>query len=65
MDIKKCGCSDRPLGIAGSRVVMMGDTPCQVLEFACSNKICKSYKKIVAKQIINLLDNTDTTVEEV
>lgn len=62
---KKCGCSDRPLGIISSAVVMERNKPYQVLEFACTNKNCKEYKRVVQRQLINLLDNADVTVEQV
>ncbi|MEG2929124.1 MAG: hypothetical protein RR846_06185 [Oscillospiraceae bacterium] len=62
---KKCSCSDRPLGIISSGVVMEQNKPYQVLEFACTNKLCGQYKKVVERQHINLLDNMDVRTERV
>ena len=56
----KCKCSERPLGIIDSKVEMIGDKPCQVLLFGCTNKKCSEYKKAVLRKEINLLDNSDT-----
>lgn len=54
----KCKCSERPLGILSSKVVMAEDEPWQVLIFGCTNKKCGEYKKAVFEKHINLLDNT-------
>ena len=53
----KCKCSERPLGILDSKVVMAEDEPWQVLIFGCTNKRCSEYKKAVFEKHINLLDN--------
>lgn len=57
--MKLCSCSERPLGIIDSRVVMKENTPYQVLYFGCTNKKCAKYKEIVVEKYINLLDNSD------
>ena len=58
--MKSCGCSERPLGILTSRVVMVENIPYQVLVFGCTNKACSEYKKPVVEKYINLLNNTET-----
>ncbi|MBQ7816216.1 MAG: hypothetical protein IJ339_02510 [Oscillospiraceae bacterium] len=58
--MKICKCSERPLGILDSKVVMAEDKPWQVLMFGCTNKQCSEYKKVVFEKHINLLDNTET-----
>lgn len=63
--MKLCSCSERPLGIVNSRIVMKEDKPYQVLMFACTNQKCAKYHNIVAEKYINLLDNTDTFVIEI
>lgn len=60
-----CNCSERPLGIVDSRVVMRENVPYQVLFFACTNKKCAKYGKTVVEKYINLFDNTDTFEIEV
>ena len=58
--MQKCRCSERPLGIIDSKVEIIDGTPCQVLLFGCTNKLCSEYKKAVVRKEINLLDNNDT-----
>lgn len=55
----KCKCSERPLAIIDSDVVMAEDKPWQVLVFGCTNKKCTEYMKPVFEKHINLLDNTE------
>lgn len=54
-----CKCSERPLGILSSRVIMAEDKPWQVLVFGCTNKKCSEYMNPVVEKHINLLDNTE------
>ena len=54
----KCKCSERPLGIIDSKVVMAEGEPWQVLIFGCTNKQCNEYMKPVFEKHINLLDNS-------
>ena len=54
----KCKCSERPLGIVDSKVVMAEGEPWQVLVFGCTNKKCAEYMKPVFEKHINLLDNS-------
>lgn len=56
----RCRCSERPLNIIDSRVVVEDNIPYQVLVFACSNKDCSEYKKPVCEKYINLFDNSKT-----
>ena len=58
--MKKCKCSERPLGILDSKVIVENDIPYQVLMFGCTNKQCSEYKKIVVEKHINLFNNSDT-----
>lgn len=57
--MQKCKCSERPLGIISSKVIMAEGTPWQVLVFGCTNKKCTEYKKPVFEKHINLLYNGD------
>ncbi len=57
--MKLCSCSERPLGIVESKVVMRENVPYQVLYFGCTNKRCAKYNQIVVEKYINLLDNAD------
>ena len=63
--MKLCSCSERPLGIVDSRVVMRENKPYQVLYFGCTNKNCREYKKKVWMKKINLFDNTDTAESDI
>ncbi|MBE6887149.1 MAG: hypothetical protein E7484_01865 [Ruminococcaceae bacterium] len=63
--MKLCSCSERPLGIVDSRVVMKENKPYQLLRFGCTNKKCAKYHNIVAEKYVNLLDNTDTFTLEI
>lgn len=63
--MKLCSCSERPLGVKDSRVVMRENKPYQVLFFACTNKKCAKYGQVVAEKYINLLDNSDTFMVEI
>lgn len=56
----KCKCSERPLSIIDSKIVMAEDKPWQILIFGCTNKKCSEYKKAVYEKHINLLDNSET-----
>lgn len=56
----RCRCSERPLSIIDSRVVVEDSIPYQVLVFACSNNGCSEYKKPVYEKYINLFDNSKT-----
>lgn len=58
--MQKCKCSERPLGILDSKVIVENATPYQVLIFGCTNKQCSEYKKTVVEKRINLFDNSDT-----
>jgi len=58
--MKKCSCSERPLGILDSKVIVEDGVPYQVLYFGCTNKQCSSYKKVVVEKHINLFDNSIT-----
>lgn len=59
--MKKCSCSERPLGIIDSKVIVTEDKiPYQILMFGCTNKRCSEYKKIVVEKHINLFDNSET-----
>lgn len=55
----KCRCSERPLSIIDSKVIMEDGKPYQVLVFGCTNKNCSEYKKAVYEKHINLLDNSE------
>lgn len=57
--MRKCSCSDRPLGILSSRVEMSEGKPWQILVFGCTNKQCSEYMKPVFEKWINLLDNSE------
>ena len=63
--MKSCNCSERPLGILNSAVVMEDGKPYQVLSFGCTNKNCAEYKKVKWQKMINLLDNSDVKEKEV
>lgn len=58
--MKKCSCSERPLGILDSKVIVENGVPYQVLSFGCTNKKCSLYKKAVVEKHINLFDNKET-----
>ena len=58
--MKLCRCSERPLGILDSKVIVEKDTPYQILYFGCTNKKCSEYKKAVVEKRFNLFDNSDT-----
>ena len=62
--MKLCNCSQRPLVILESKVVMEDGKPYQVLAFGCTNKHCGEYKKIKWYKYINLLDNSDVQEKE-
>lgn len=62
--MKKCTCSERPLGIIDSSVQMIDSAPYQVLSFGCTNKNCSRYKQVSAVQRINLLDTKQAVQEE-
>ncbi len=57
--MKLCSCSERPLGIVDSRVIIKDEKPYQVLYFGCTNKKCAKYHNITVEKYINLMDNTD------
>ena len=57
--MQKCKCSERPLGIISSKVIMAENKPWQVLVFGCTNKKCTEYMKPVFEKHINLLDNSE------
>ncbi|MBQ9845801.1 MAG: hypothetical protein IJO54_06940 [Oscillospiraceae bacterium] len=56
----KCKCSERPLGILHSKVIVEEGIPYQVLIFGCTNKRCSEYKKGAVEKRINLFDNSKT-----
>lgn len=60
-----CNCSDRPLGIIDSRVVLENGKAYQVLSFGCTNKKCTKYKIKVFEKFINLTDSTDVFMREI
>ncbi len=61
--MNKCKCSERPLAVISTDVVMEENVPYQVLLYACTNKKCSEYKKPKYRQKINLLDTSKTTIE--
>ena len=63
--MKLCSCSERPLGIVDSRVIIKDEKPYQVLYFGCTNKGCSEYKKKVWLKKINLFDNSDTIESDI